>query len=117
MNCSSTTTPAATGRLGRQLGGLVDGTTKDRQGTADEVLPVVSGTPVLAGGNGRIVHHPPPPRRARTLVRRRATFDVGLFERRMRQAFEETGMSDQLEVDIIRWRNVTCSPTRTASQS
>src|SRR6188474_747524 len=73
---------------------------------AFEVLPVVKRTPVLAGVNGTdpfII-----PRlfldELRTLgfagVQNFPT--VGLFDGDMRQAFEETGMSYQLEVDIIR---------------
>jgi predicted TIM-barrel enzyme len=73
---------------------------------AFEVLPVVERTPVLAGVNGTdpfII-----PRlfldELRTLgyagVQNFPT--VGLFDGDMRQAFEETGMSYQLEVDIIR---------------
>ena len=73
---------------------------------AYEILPVVKRTPVLAGVNGTdpfII-----PRlfldELRTLgfagVQNFPT--VGLFDGEMRQAFEETGMSYQLEVDIIR---------------
>ena len=73
---------------------------------AYEVLPVVKRTPVLAGVNGTdpfII-----PRlfldELRTLgfagIQNFPT--VGLFDGDMRQAFEETGMSYQLEVDIIR---------------
>ena len=73
---------------------------------AYEVLPVVKQTPVLAGVNGTdpfII-----PRlfldELRTLgfagIQNFPT--VGLFDGEMRQAFEETGMSYQLEVDIIR---------------
>ncbi len=72
---------------------------------AYEVLPVVKKTPVLAGVNGTdpfII-----PRlfldELRTLgfagIQNFPT--VGLFDGDMRQAFEETGMSYQLEVDII----------------
>ena len=73
---------------------------------AYEILPVVKKTPVLAGVNGTdpfII-----PRlfldELRTLgfagIQNFPT--VGLFDGDMRQAFEETGMSYQLEVDVIR---------------
>ena len=74
---------------------------------AYEVLPVVKKTPVLAGVNGTDPFIIPQalPRGAA----RRSGFagiqnfpTVGLFDGDMRQAFEETGMSYQLEVDIIR---------------
>ena len=73
---------------------------------AYEILPVVKKTPVLAGVNGTDpVHHP------RLFLEELRTLGfvgiqnfptVGLFDGDMRQAFEETGMSYQLEVDIVR---------------
>jgi predicted TIM-barrel enzyme len=73
---------------------------------AYEVLPVVKRTPVLAGVNGTDPFIIPKLflEELRTLgfagVQNFPT--VGLFDGDMRQAFEETGMSYQLEVDIIR---------------
>jgi predicted TIM-barrel enzyme len=73
---------------------------------AYEVLPVVKHTPVLAGVNGTDPFISPKLflEELRTLgfagVQNFPT--VGLFDGDMRQAFEETGMSYQLEVDIIR---------------
>ena len=73
---------------------------------AYEVLPVVKKTPVLAGVNGTDPFIIPKLFLAelRTLgfagIQNFPT--VGLFDGDMRQAFEETGMSYQLEVDIIR---------------
>jgi predicted TIM-barrel enzyme len=73
---------------------------------AYEVLPVVKRTPVLAGVNGTDPFIIPKLflEELRTLgfagIQNFPT--VGLFDGDMRQAFEETGMSYQLEVDIIR---------------
>src|SRR6476661_7673090 len=73
---------------------------------AYEVLPVVKRTPVLAGVNGTDPFIIPKLFLAelRTLgfagIQNFPT--GGLFDGDMRQAFEETGMSYQLEVDIIR---------------
>ena len=73
---------------------------------AREVLPVVKRTPVLAGVNGTDPFIIPKLflGELRTLgfagIQNFPT--VGLFDGDMRQAFEETGMSYQLEVDIIR---------------
>jgi predicted TIM-barrel enzyme len=73
---------------------------------AYEVLPVVKRTPVLAGVNGTDPFIIP-----RLFLEELRTLGfagvqnfptVGLFDGEMRQAFEETGMSYQLEVDIIR---------------
>ena len=73
---------------------------------AFEVLPVVKRTPVLAGVNGTDPFIIP-----RLFLEELRTLGfagvqnfptVGLFDGDMRQAFEETGMSYQLEVDIIR---------------
>ena len=73
---------------------------------AYEVLPVVKKTPVLAGVNGTDPFIIP-----RLFLEELRTLGfagiqnfptVGLFDGDMRQAFEETGMSYQLEVDIIR---------------
>ena len=73
---------------------------------AFEVLPVVKRTPVLAGVNGTDPFIIP-----RLFLEELRTLGfagvqnfptVGLFDGEMRQAFEETGMSYQLEVDIIR---------------
>ena len=72
---------------------------------AYEVLPVVKRTPVLAGVNGTdpfII-----PRQLLDELRQLGFAGVqnfptvGLFDGDMRQAFEETGMSYQLEVEII----------------
>ena len=73
---------------------------------AYEILPVVRNTPVLAGVNGTDPFIIP----ARLLEELRGLGfagiqnfpTVGLFDGDMRQAFEETGMSYELEVDIIR---------------
>jgi predicted TIM-barrel enzyme len=73
---------------------------------AYEVLPVVKRTPVLAGVNGTDPFIIPKQflDELRLLgfagVQNFPT--VGLFDGDMRQAFEETGMSYQLEVEIIR---------------
>jgi predicted TIM-barrel enzyme len=73
---------------------------------AREVLPVVRHTPVLAGVNGTDPFIIPKQflDELRLLgfagVQNFPT--VGLFDGDMRQAFEETGMSYQLEVEIIR---------------
>src|SRR5262247_1343679 len=73
---------------------------------AVEVLPVVKRTPVLAGVNGTDPFIIP-----RLFLEELRTLGfagiqnfptVGLFDGDMRQAFEETGMSYQLEVDVIR---------------
>ncbi len=73
---------------------------------AYEVLPVVERTPVLAGVNGtdpfiipRLLLHD---LRAMGFAGVQNFPTVGLFDGTMRQAFEETGMSYQLEVDMIR---------------
>ncbi|WP_421725847.1 phosphoenolpyruvate hydrolase family protein [Bauldia sp.] len=72
---------------------------------AVEVLPVVRHTPVLAGVNGTdpFVLMPQLLNELKTLgfsgVQNFPT--VGLFDGTMRQSFEETGMSYQLEVDMI----------------
>jgi predicted TIM-barrel enzyme len=73
---------------------------------AYEILPVVKRTPVLAGVNGTDPFIIPTLflQELRTLgfagVQNFPT--VGLFDGTMRQSFEETGMSYQLEVDVIR---------------
>ncbi len=73
---------------------------------AYEILPVVKKTPVLAGVNGTDPFIMPKLflEELRTLgfagVQNFPT--IGLFDGTMRQSFEETGMSYQLEVDIIR---------------
>ena len=73
---------------------------------AYEILPVVKKTPVLAGVNGTDPFIIPKLflEELRTLgfagIQNFPT--VGLFDGDMRQAFEETGMSYQLEVDVIR---------------
>jgi predicted TIM-barrel enzyme len=73
---------------------------------AYEVLPVVEKTPVLAGVNGTDPFIIP-----RLFLQELGAMGfagvqnfptVGLFDGTMRQAFEETGMSYQLEVDMIR---------------
>ena len=73
---------------------------------AYEILPVVKKTPVLAGVNGTDPFIIP-----RLFLEELRTLGfvgiqnfptVGLFDGDMRQAFEETGMSYQLEVDIVR---------------
>jgi predicted TIM-barrel enzyme len=73
---------------------------------AYEVLPVVKRTPVLAGVNGTDPFIIPrlflEELRALGFAGVQNFPTVGLFEGDMRQAFEETGMSYQLEVDIIR---------------
>jgi predicted TIM-barrel enzyme len=73
---------------------------------AYEILPVVKKTPVLAGVNGTDPFIIP---RLFLEDLRRLGFagvqnfpTIGLFDGTMRQSFEETGMSYQLEVDIIR---------------
>jgi predicted TIM-barrel enzyme len=72
---------------------------------AFEILPVVKRTPVLAGVNGTDPFIIP-----KLLLEELRTLGyvgvqnfptVGLFDGEMRQGFEETGMSYQLEVDII----------------
>jgi predicted TIM-barrel enzyme len=73
---------------------------------AYEVLPVVRHTPVLAGVNGTDPFMIPKLflRELRELgfagIQNFPT--VGLFTGEMRQSFEETGMSYQLEVDVVR---------------
>ena len=73
---------------------------------AYEILPVVKRTPVLAGVNGTDPFIIPTLflQELRTLgfagVQNFPT--IGLFDGTMRQSFEETGMSYQLEVEIIR---------------
>jgi predicted TIM-barrel enzyme len=73
---------------------------------AYEVLPVVKKTPVLAGVNGTDPFIIPglflEELRALGFAGIQNFPTVGLFDGDMRQAFEETGMSYQLEVDIIR---------------
>jgi predicted TIM-barrel enzyme len=73
---------------------------------AYEVLPVVKRTPVLAGVNGTDPFIIPKllleELRAIGFAGIQNFPTVGLFDGDMRQAFEETGMSYQLEVDIIR---------------
>jgi predicted TIM-barrel enzyme len=73
---------------------------------AYEVLPVVKTTPVLAGVNGTDPFIIPKlfleELRALGFAGIQNFPTVGLFDGDMRQAFEETGMSYQLEVDIIR---------------
>ena len=73
---------------------------------AYEILPVVKRTPVLAGVNGTDPFIIP-----RLFLEELRTLGfagiqnfptVGLFDGDMRTAFEETGMSYQLEVDIVR---------------
>jgi predicted TIM-barrel enzyme len=73
---------------------------------AFEVLPVVKHTPVLAGVNGTDPFMIP---RLFLKELRELGFagiqnfpTVGLFTGEMRQAFEETGMSYQMEVDVVR---------------
>ena len=58
---------------------------------AGEILPVVKNTPVLAGVDGKEIGY--------SGVQNFPT--VGLFEGRMRQTFEETGMSYNLEVEMV----------------
>lgn len=76
---------------------------------AGEILPVVKDTPVLAGVNGT-----DPFKDMGWFLRKVKDIGfsgvqnfptVGLFEGRMRQTFEETGMSYQLEVDMVRIAN------------
>jgi predicted TIM-barrel enzyme len=73
---------------------------------AREVLPVVKRTPVLAGVNGTDPFMIPDlfldELKALGFAGIQNFPTVGLFDGDMRQAFEETGMSYQLEVDIIR---------------
>jgi predicted TIM-barrel enzyme len=73
---------------------------------AYEVLPVVKNTPVLAGVNGTDPFMMPKllleELRALGFAGIQNFPTVGLFDGDMRQAFEETGMSYQLEVDVIR---------------
>ncbi len=73
---------------------------------AYEVLPVVKRTPVLAGVNGTDPFIIPrlflEELKALGFAGVQNFPTVGLFDGDMRQAFEETGMSYQLEVDIIR---------------
>lgn len=76
---------------------------------AGEILPVVKDTPVLAGVNGT------DPFKDMHLFLKKVKEvgysgvqnfpTVGLFEGRMRQTFEETGMSYNLEVDMIHIAN------------
>ncbi len=73
---------------------------------AADVLPVVKHTPVLAGVNGTDPFIDMP----RFLEKLKETGfsgvqnfpTIGLFDGRMRQSFEETGMSYSLEVEMIR---------------
>lgn len=76
---------------------------------AGEILPVVKNTPVLAGVNGT-----DPFKDMRYFIKQLKEIGysgvqnfptVGLFEGRMRQTFEETGMSYNLEVDMVRIAN------------
>jgi predicted TIM-barrel enzyme len=73
---------------------------------AYEVLPVVKHTPVLAGVNGTDPFMIPKlflgELRDLGFAGIQNFPTVGLFSGDMRQAFEETGMSYQLEVDVIR---------------
>ena len=74
---------------------------------AYEILPVVKRTPVLAGVNGTDPFIIPKLfleelRHARASPASRTSRRSGSFDGDMRQAFEETGMSYELEVDIIR---------------
>jgi predicted TIM-barrel enzyme len=73
---------------------------------AYEVLPVVKHTPVLAGVNGTDPFIIPTlllqELRALGFAGVQNFPTVGLFDGDIRQALEETGMSYQLEVDIIR---------------
>jgi predicted TIM-barrel enzyme len=73
---------------------------------AYEVLPVVKRTPVLAGVNGTDPFIIPKQLLDELRLLGFAGVQnfptVGLFDGDMRQAFEETGMSYQLEVEIIR---------------
>ena len=73
------------------------------------MLPVVTKTPVLAGVNGTDPFIIPKlfleELRALGFAGIQNFPTVGLFDGDMRQAFEETGMSYQLEVDIIRLAN------------
>lgn len=73
---------------------------------AGEILPVVKDTPVLAGVNGT-----DPFKDMRYFLSKIKEIGysgvqnfptVGLFEGHMRQTFEETGMSYNLEVDMVR---------------
>ena len=73
---------------------------------AAEVLPVVNHTPVLAGVNGTdpFIDMPRFLEKLKEMgfsgVQNFPT--IGLFDGRMRQSFEETGMSYSLEVEMIR---------------
>ena len=73
---------------------------------AFEILPVVKRTPVLAGVNGTDPFIMPrlflEELRALGFAGVQNFPTVGLFDGDMRQSFEETGMSYQLEVDMIR---------------
>jgi len=73
---------------------------------AYEILPVVKRTPVLAGVNGTDPFIIPKlfleELRALGFAGVQNFPTIGLFDGDMRQSFEETGMSYQLEVDIIR---------------
>jgi predicted TIM-barrel enzyme len=76
---------------------------------ACEVLPVVKQTPVLAGVNGTdpfMMPHLFLPELKRMGFAGIQNFPtVGLFDGAMRQSFEETGMSYQMEVDVVRRAN------------
>lgn len=72
---------------------------------AVEVLPVVRRTPVLAGVNGTdpfvLMPHFLAELKAMGFSGVQNFPTIGLFDGRMRQSFEETGMSYSLEVDMI----------------
>jgi predicted TIM-barrel enzyme len=73
---------------------------------AGEILPVVKNTPVLAGVNGtdpfKDMHYFLKKVKEIGFSGVQNFPTVGLFEGRMRQTFEETGMSYDLEVDMVR---------------
>jgi predicted TIM-barrel enzyme len=73
---------------------------------AYEILPVVKKTPVLAGVNGTDPFIIPrlflEELRALGFAGVQNFPTIGLFDGEMRQSFEETGMSYQLEVELIR---------------
>ncbi len=73
---------------------------------AYEILPVVKRTPVLAGVNGTDPFMIPrlflPELRTLGFAGIQNFPTIGLFDGDMRQSFEETGMSYQLEVEVIR---------------
>lgn len=73
---------------------------------AGEILPVVKNTPVLAGVNGtdpfKDMHYFLKKVKEIGFSGVQNFPTVGLFEGRMRQTFEETGMSYDLEVEMVR---------------